>query len=370
MNLIIELLEQLNESEGKPPKKNKSVFKPYGAKQNLVGRYPVDSKDFRYGDYVEVTDGEHKGKKGYVIGQGRDKEGYRKAGSLALDLSDKVEGGPYNEEISVDQKDLKIAVKIEDNPPIAKMMDENVAKSNAKKEKVAATKAALFTTSTGKEADFNLQGTVPKMTWTGDPLKVGNKMRVDFDPRSETGFSVRNQVKKRTAAEIKETKDIVAVFKKDLDAFAKHMEDGGLMKPNTKSKEQALKNGYKVAEAAQWVADNIDDFYNELLRVNIMVTGKGALRDEKDLEKLKEVVDNIKKICYKAAEYSKITRTRMTLPNFASVFRTQSAIELGFMLHARDYLKNTLKKVQMTPEQRARSEKASERMKAMWNSLI
>jgi len=351
MDLILELLGQLNE-EVKPPKKNITLYGDTVGKMQKCG--------FKRGDFVEITAGVHKGQYGYALRSGvtytNDTGGAKdEPDFVRIDISKKSND---TETVEVAKENVKLVLDVMDNPIFAKVTD--------KLKKETDRKSGLYKTSDGKEADFNLTANQPNMTWTGDPLKVGNKFRQDFDPSSKTGFSNRNQVKKRTAAEIKETKDIVETLKKDIDGMKKHMEDTNQMSPHTKEKNQMFKNSYVIYEASKFVADNIDAFYNELLRLNIMIKDNPSYRVEKDLKKAEEAFLNIKKLCYEAGEWSKKARTKMALPKFVSPFRTQSAQELAFMLHARDFIEKTLKRLEMSPAKLAAAKKTSARMKDAW----
>lgn len=219
-------------------------------------------------------------------------------------------------------------------------------------------KENLFVDSDGNKVDhmkFN-PGT-PNMSWTGDPLKIGSKMR---GTEAETSGSI----KKRTSAEIKETKSIASAFKKELEAYKKHTEDTNQFKnPNDVYKKGIFKHSDAVVEATEWVVNNIDAFYGLLMKVNDQYVKSDVDGFEKSLNELKDLVKE-------ASTMNKKIVARMSVPRFVSKFRTQSAIELSYMLHARDYLTKTLKKLKMTPEQRERSEKASARMKAMWGSTL
>lgn len=204
-------------------------------------------------------------------------------------------------------------------------------------EAVEKVKIEPFKLTNGTSSNVEMKSGSPNLKWrpTNNPLVINRK---------------------RTAAEYKISKKYLIDLKKDLENYKKYLNDTNQMK---KGLEAGLKNADKILIACEYFDSKVNEF-NEL----IGDLNEAAKND--DIESFEKMGHELWSMCAGSREYSKTVKSKLTYPSFMGTAKTLSAIGFDYMFSARDNADKYLKRMKMSPAQRAAALKTSQRMKTAW----
>ena len=327
-----------------PVKRTQTAFKVDSYK---LGTLLLSNKDPRkevhVGDWVKITKGEHEGEYGYIVGSNKREREDPKDRAFYVDISETKEAN----KVKVPFDDVKVVKKFHDNEGFGSV----AAKAKTQTDKKVAKADNIqdlhyFTASNGESYALAPAATAPNLRWNPDAGVPAAALVVDIKKERTA------EDKKKSKAYLKDLEKTIAEYEKAIDERRDRF-----TKTDLKTVEQTLKNTKAVYAAMVKYDEVVNDF-------NALSKKLNKAWEDNNEEAFAEGTYALRQLA--VSEYSRITKTKQSLPKFISPGRAIAAKGFDYMLWARDNAEKNLKRMRMSDKQKAAADKASVRMKMRW----
>jgi hypothetical protein len=296
------------------------------------------------GDWVRVGRGENPNTRhaddeyGYIVSKADRKGPSWEENLIKVDVST----GAEPEIIEVPVSLLKWRKRWKDNENFIDAGGKEAEKITAKKEKDTAKKSNTeFTLTDGTACSvYGRAATQPNMNFP----TAGQALHVD-------------DTKPRTAAEKKAAKEFIAGVEANFKIHKKFVEENP--SPNTKDREQVLKNAERVINTYKNVNGLLDEYVGFIKVLN-------TTANNGDRELFDEAREELTKLTWKLRDDFRTIKLRASLPSYATRARVLAAVAIEHIHIERDKVDTWAKRRDWSAAKKAAARKASDRMKLAW----